>query len=213
MRNPVLRSIQAQLRACSDIGLEAEADGQTRVEKEIVVFGKIVDFDQLKKADRKEEQEQWEIRSRCDTNTYSGCIRIRCLNGEKYILTTKTFKPDKGDLMETEIELDKDVGANMLEEFKKLSTGGMIKTRYFFKVPDSDLTWEVDVYYDEKKNPRVWCKLDLEVSDMRIKRPDFPIDLKDAREIPPKNRNEDDQRFVERLMNKEFVTPSPYQQQ
>lgn len=203
--NPVLAHLMAGV-----VSLEANADGQTRVEKEIVTYGKIVDFDELKKADRKEEQEQWEIRTRDEKNLYSGCIRIRCLNGSKYILTTKTFKGEKGNLMETEVELPADVGVNMLEEFRKLSTGGMIKTRYFFDVPDSELVWEVDVYYDEKKNPRTWCKIDLEVPDLRIKRPELPIQLNGAREIPAKNRTEDDQRFVERLMDREFVTPSPY---
>ena len=204
--NPVLSHLMAGLV----VSQEADADGQTRAEKEIVTYGKIVDFDELKKADRKEEQEQWEIRQRDEKNQYAGCIRIRCLDGKKYILTTKTFKPEKGNLMETEVELPAEVGANMLEEFKKLSTGGMIKTRYFFNVPDSDLIWEVDVYFDEKGNPRTWCKIDLEVPDLRIKRPELPIQLKEPREIPAKNRSEDDQRFLDRLMDREFVTPSPY---
>ena len=94
--------------------LEAQADGQTRVEKEIVTYGKIVDMDELKKADRKEEQEQWEIRVKDDKSQYGGCIRIRCIDGKTYILTTKTYKPEKGNLEETEVELSKDVGANML---------------------------------------------------------------------------------------------------
>jgi CYTH domain-containing protein len=192
------------------VSQEANADGQTRVEKEIVTYGKLVDFDELKKADRKEDQEQWEIRTRDEKNQYSGCIRIRCTDGNKYVLTIKTFKPEKGDLMETEVEIPTEVGANVLEEFKKLSTGGMIKTRYFFNVPDSELVWEVDVYYDEKKEPRSWCKIDLEVPDLRLKRPELPIQLKDAREIPAKGRTEDDQCFVERLMDREFITPSPY---
>ena len=86
----------------------------------------------------------------------------------------------------------------------------MIKTRYFFDVPDSDLIWEVDVYFDEKGKPREWCKIDLEVTDMRTKRPELPIQLTDAREIPPKNRSEDQQRFLDRLMEKEFISPNPY---
>ncbi len=201
--SPILRGFLASL--------EAVADGQTRVEKEIVTYGKIVDFDELKKADRKEKQEQWELRIPVKDNVYAGCIRIRCIDDEKYILTTKTFKPDKGDLQETEIELDKEQGASMMEEFKKLSTGGMIKTRYFFNVPDSELVYEVDVYYDENGEPKTWCKIDLEVTDMRIKRPALPIEIKEAREIPAKNRSEEDQKFLERLMDKEFITPSPYQ--
>ncbi len=200
--NSVLRGLLASL--------EAQADGQTRAEKEVVTYGKIVDFDELKKADRKEEQEQWEIRTKDDSLQYGGCVRIRCLNGKQYILTVKTFRSEKGDLMETETELPAEIGANMLKEFRKLSSGGMIKTRYFFDVPDSDLVWEVDVYYDEKKQPRAWCKIDLEVSDLRVKRPDLPIQLTQAREIPPKNRTEEQQRFIERLMGKEFVTPNPY---
>lgn len=201
--NSVLRGLLASL--------ESRPDGQTRVEKEVVIYGKIVDFDELKKANRKEEQEQWEIRIKDDSSQYGGCVRIRCLNGKQYILTIKTYRPDEGDLMETETELPAEVGVNMLQEFRKLSSGGMIKTRYFFDVPDSDLVWEVDVYYDEKKQPREWCKVDLEVSDLRLKRPDLPIQLTQAREIPPKNRTEDQQRFIERLMGKEFVAPNPYQ--
>ncbi|QVD49338.1 hypothetical protein LUCX_268 [Xanthomonas phage vB_XciM_LucasX] len=192
------------------LSMEAAADGQTRTEKEIVTFGKIVDFDELKKADRREDQEQWEIRSKDENNQYAGCVRIRCIDNKQYILTTKTFRPDRGDLSETEVELDPEIGANMLKEFAKLSTGGMIKTRYFFNVPDSDLVYEVDVYYDEDKKPRAWCKIDLEVKDMRTARPELPIQLEDAREIPPKNRTEEQQRFVERLMSKEFVTPNPH---
>lgn len=192
------------------VSLEAQTDGQTRAEKEIVTYGKIVDFDDLSKADRKEEQEQWEIRSKDEKNQYSGCVRIRCLDGKSYILTTKTFRQDRGDLMETEMELPASVGVNMLKEFSKLSSGGMIKTRYFFDVPDSDLVWEVDVYYDEAKKPRQWCKIDLEVPDLRIKRPALPIRLKDAQEMPGKNRTETHQRFIERMMDKEFVSPNPY---
>lgn len=192
------------------VSLEGDADGSTKVEKEIVTFGKIVDFKQLEKADRKESQEQWELRSKDSDNLHGGCIRIRCVDEKKYILTVKTFVPDKGNLSETETELDPEHGKALLKEFSKLSSGGMIKTRYFFNVPDSELVWEVDVYYDEKGNPREWCKIDLEVTDMRIKRPELPIELKEAREIPPKNRSEEEQKFVERLMSKEFITPNPY---
>lgn len=192
------------------IALEGAVDGKTKVEKEIVVFGKIVDFDELKKADSKEEQEQWEIRIRDDSLKYSGCIRVRAIDKKRYVFTIKTFVPDRGNLNETEVELGPEEGKAMMEEFKKLTTGGMIKTRYNFKVPDSDLVWEVDVYYDEKGEPKAWCKLDLEVSDLRIARPEFPIQLKEAREIPNKNRSDEDQKFVERLMQREFITPSPY---
>lgn len=200
--HPILRQLRASL--------EAQPDGQTKVEKEVVTYGKIVDFDELKKADRSEHQEQWEIRTKSEEAKYNGCIRIRCVDKKQYILTVKTYRSEKGDLMETEIELDPEIGKNMLEEFKKLSNGGMIKTRYFFNVPDSELVWEVDVYYDEKDNPREWCKIDLEVTDLRHKRPELPIQLTQAREIPPKNRTESDQRFVDRLMGKEFITPNPY---
>lgn len=205
--HPILRQLRGNLLP----SLEAQpADGKTRHEKELVYYGKIVDLDELKKADRKESQEQWEIRSKDDSNAYGGCVRIRCINGKTYILTTKTFKPDKGHLSETETELPEEVGKNMLEEFKKLSSGGMVKTRYFYDVPDSDLVWEVDVYYDEKGEPRTWCKIDLEVSDLRVARPELPITLKEVREIPAKNRSEDDQRFLERLMDREFISPNPY---
>ncbi len=205
--HPILR----QLRESLQPSLEgAPADGQTRAEKELVYYGKIVDMGELEKADSKEEQEQWEIRSKDDTNAYGGCVRIRCINGKQYILTTKTFKPEKGHLSETETELPAEVGKNMMEEFKKLSSGGMIKTRYLFKVPDSDLVWEVDVYFDDKGEARQWCKIDLEVNDLRVKRPELPIQLKEVREIPAKNRSEDDQRFLERLMDREFVSPNPY---
>lgn len=213
----ILRGLRINLES-------ATPDGQTKAEKEIVIFGQIVDFDELKKADRKEKQEQWEIRSKSNENLYGGCIRIRKTeieesdsrynSGVTYVLTIKTFKPDKGDLLETEVELGSEVGANMLEEFKKLSEGGMIKTRYYFNVadqdPDSSLVWEVDVYYDENGEPKSWCKIDLEVPNLRIKRPELPIELKGAREIPGKNRTEEEQRFVEKLMSQEFVTPSPY---
>lgn len=192
------------------VSQEAETDGKTRVEREIVVFGKIADFGELAKADRVEKQEQWEVRPKETGTKFQGGIRIRCTSDTKYVLTFKTYQPNVGDLVETETELDPVAGKSMMNELKKLTASGMIKVRHYFKVPDSDLTWEVDVYFDEQNRPLRWCKIDLEVPSMDIARPELPVRLLEAREIPPKNRTEEEQAFVENLMSNEFLTPSPH---
>lgn len=182
-------------------------DGKARVEREMEFYGRIVDFSQLSKADSKETQEQWEIRPPLDeTLKYGGGIRVRCINGDKYVMTVKAFeKGSKQGRLESEIEVSKD----MFELFKRLSTGGMVKTRHVFKIDDQH-SWEVDVYTGENGEPEAWCKVDLELFSKDFQVPALPIQLEEVISSQYGERTDEEIAKIKELMDTVFIRKNQF---
>lgn len=160
---------------------EELTDGQVRVEREHVFYARITDFDQLKKATEMIKQEQWQVRvQKNDNNIYGGQLRSRknvTGSNAEYVFTLKTNRPD-GDRLETNV----DGSADAHEMFKLLSDCGMIKDRYVFAIPDSNLKFEIDVFLKPDGSYHNWCKIDVEVEDMNVPLPAFPITVVDVME-------------------------------
>lgn len=199
------------------LGLEsAPADGQKRKELEYVFYGQIVNFDELSKADSVEHQEQWEIRNQNPDAPFEGNIRVRkswMQDDEakvRYVLCAKTFLKEGKGRDEVEIE----VTADMFEQFKRLATGGMVKTRYNIPVlgPNGEqLMWEVDVYRDADDKVVPWCKIDLEVPARLESIPEFPIQLEDGVITNQYDaRTPEEKAKVDELMKTVFVRKNPY---
>lgn len=190
-----------------------EADGKTAVEREYVIYAKIVDFDQLSKASDVEHQEQWELRPSDDNpSPYRGSVRVRKCWRENtvptYVLTIKTFQKEGDGKDEVEVDVTKDV----FEQLRRLCTGGMTKSRYFFPIEHEgqNLIWEVDVYrYGEDRLVK-WVKLDLEVGAKLEALPAFPVELEEVFDTQPEDRSEEQTGFVQGLMDKFFVRSNPF---
>lgn len=181
----------------------AAADGNAKVELEYVYFGKIVDFAQLDKADKKQEQEQWEIRV---NGPHRGNVRVRCIDGDKYVLCSKIFQDGQMGKMEVEVPASKD----FFEHMKKIATGGMRKTRYIFNIPDSKFFWEVDVYYTADGEQEPWCKIDLEVDSEDYEIPPLPIELTDLITSQYGKRTPEEDAQVNELMKTKFILPNAF---
>ena len=184
------------------VSLEARAP-----ELEYVFFGRIKDFKELEAAASKEDQEQWEVRpAKIEGNKYFGNFRIRKTNADKYTLCMKILTD--GTDVRDEIEVDAD--EDLFEATKKIATSGMVKCRYNFPVADSDLVWEVDVYFDTEGNMIDWCKIDLEVKKPIDKLPAYPIALDDLFDTQPAQRTPEQRAFVNKLMDDHFVLKNQY---
>lgn len=186
------------------------ADGQKRQEREFTYYAKLADPSQLDGAERYEEQEQWGMRPPPEeTRKYQGEARVRhCKPSdgeERYVLTVKTFA--EGDDRKDEVELE--VSADMFEQYKRLATGGMRKTRYYFPREDGT-TWEVDVYLTNDGERCEWVKVDLEVPDERTEPRDFPIQLTEVIRGTIAERTEEERKQVAEILNTHFVLKNAY---
>lgn len=202
------------------VSLESKGDK----EKEYVFFGKLKDANELSKALRYEDQEQWEVRTPYQgKDRYFGTIRIRKTTKAKsvtYVLCMKTSKGDGFNKDETEYTLPSEAGEKYFKEIQKLATSGMRKRRYFYPVEGhSEKTWEVDVFYPDglSKDPAPWCKIDLEVA-RRFTSADgksfplpFPVTLENVIYAQPGERTDKEQRLLDKLMATVFVLKSPHQ--
>lgn len=159
--------------ALQNITASLEAlDGVKAVEIEKVFYCRLTDFSELTKASSSELQEQWEIRPK---ETGNGSVRVRAVNNETFVLTTKVFNTNGEGKIETEIEVTKDI----FEAFKSISPIGMYKRRFCFPVPDTDYKWEVDVYFKDKEEQifQEWVKVDFECESLDTELPPFPLSV------------------------------------
>lgn len=158
----------------TDVSLEALNQKLEEIEYEL--YCKINDFDELKKAKSKEQQEQWTLFF--NKKGVRNAIRVRKTvgkDGTKYELTSKVKIPGLTGDWEIETEVER----KHFDIVKDLAETGMIKDRYFFPIDGTDLIWEVDVFKNLQGEIQPWVKLDLEVHKEMATLPPTPIEGSD----------------------------------
>lgn len=199
-------------------GLEGAVDGIAKDEIEYVFYGRLVDPKELSGAVENEKQEQWEIRiEKNDGNATAGAMRVRKTNDDQYTFTSKVYVPGKFGKKEVELESTVD----QFNQFKAMSPRGMDKTRYIFIAvgtegtwPGEDakyggaLFWEVDVFTKDDGTLEEWVKIDLEVPNVNVKAPAFPIQLQDLITNQYGHRTPEEERIVSELYDKKFTLPN-----
>lgn len=184
-----------------------ENDGESKLEREFEIYGRLVDMETLKSANSTEKQEQWGlVIEKTDQNAAFGTIRVRSINdGERYVLTSKIKHRDGNE------EVEEETSVARFEQFRRMASTGLKKIRHMFKVSD-DLTFEVDVFLDNNDVPQPWVKIDLEVpSSFSIDEiPDLPLDLTDIRVIRPGLKNDEDLAYVRQLFDEFFNLKNRY---
>lgn len=189
-----------------------ENRGKAIREKEFTVFARILNFSQLKKANRAEIQEQYIIPiEKTEENAGQGAIRVRKItarNGRsRYELTTKN-KMDVGDNIEVTVPTSKE---NFIQ-FKVLSTVSMLKHRYTFKVKGDDKKWEVDVVPDGNGSYYPWARCEIEVGDLNDKNvPELPLEVEELI-LPPELGKLSQEEYDEKtkpIMDRFFTSGNP----
>lgn len=190
-----------------------ENRGKAIREKEFTVFARILNFSQLKQANRAEIQEQYIIPiEKTEENAGQGAIRVRKItarNGRsRYELTTKN-KMDVGDNIEVTVPTTKE---NFIQ-FKVLSTVSMLKHRYTFKIKGSDKKWEVDVVPDGNGSYYPWARCEIEVDDLNDKNvPELPLEVEELI-LPPELGKLSQEEYDEKtkpIMDRFFTSGNPY---
>lgn len=190
---------------------EIENVGKAVREKEHTVYARILDFSQLKKADKAEIQEQHIIPvERTDKNRGSGKIRIRKVTSRsgdvRYELTTKS------DVKEGKIEVTVPTTEENFIQFKVLASVSMFKHRYTFTDEGSGLKWEVDAVPDGNGGYYPWIRAEIEVKDLNDKVPEFPIKTEEII-YPPELSETSEEEFKEKtdkLNSRFFVKGNVY---
>lgn len=190
---------------------EIENVGKAVREKEHTVYARILDFSQLKKADKAEIQEQYIIPvERTEENRGSGKIRIRKVTSRsgdvRYELTTKS------DVKEGKIEVTVPTTEENFIQFKVMSSVSMFKHRYTFTDEGSGLKWEVDAVPDGNGGYYPWVRAEIEVKDLKDKVPEFPIKTEEII-YPPELSETSEEEYKEKtdkLNNRFFVKGNVY---
>jgi hypothetical protein len=194
--------------------LEERSDGAALKEREFVFYARIKDGYEFPPTDNKERQEQWTIKiPQTDANAAKGDIRVRKtdlfdhgdLGQTEYVLTTKVRNggPEGDD--EVPIPSSED----QFNHFKRLAESGMLKDRYTYDIPGTDLKWEVDAFLKPGGGYHPWVKLDLEVpadapKDFGI--PEYPIEAEEWIKAQTGDRLPAEEAVVRNLYETMFLT-------
>lgn len=179
------------------------ADGTTELEREYEIYGTIPDLSVLDGATRREFQSQWGL------PTPTGSIRVRHTKPEDEgpDVFTQTIKIKSADGNE---ENEMKVSEDTFKIFKRLVQFGLIKNRYFFPVPNSKLTLEVDVFQTLDHQIIHDVKIDLEVPEgVDISQVVIPFKLDNVRVIKPGKKSPEDLEFVRTLFSTKYEQPNP----
>lgn len=187
---------------------EALDSPKTILEQEYVFYVRITNFKQLENATHAEKHEQWQIKiPSTDENAGSGSIRVRKVTSAdgtiSYELTTKS-KTKKGNIETTVPTTEEN-----FTQIAFMADTGMRKDRYTFPIPNSDLSFEVDVYPDGKAGYYTWAKIDLEVKSPLSSFPELPIQVEEI--ITPQDaETPEGQEEVSRLFDTFFLLKNKY---
>lgn len=152
---------------------DMKVDNKVKKELEFTIYAKVKNLADLDGAP-KEIHEQWSVPLPDSGGKLK--MRIRAVDNNRFILTTKKRRSgiDGSDEVETII------GKDMFNHLKDAGGEGYLKTRFFFPVPNSELTWEIDRFMKNGGAPSEWVKIDLEVDDLHMDLPPLPIDVEMA---------------------------------
>lgn len=197
--------------------LEGVADGNAIIEKELVYHAILEDMSVLNNAAKIEKQEQWEIKiPKTENNLYGGRLRVRktyipnVRSKAQYIFCSKT-KNENGNL-EVELVSTKD----QFDQFVAMADSGMIKTRYYFPIPDTNrlggenewdnaLVWEIDVFENNQGEIVPWVKIDIELNPNTKKEfLVFPFATKQIITSQYGKRTEEEEAIVSKLYDDDY---------
>jgi len=194
--------------------LEEAATGEIVKEIEVVLYADLVDMSELLKAYSKEHHEQWQIDiPHSPGNAASGKSRVRKTipniteETAVYTNTTKIATHNKEIRLEVTIPSTED----NFRQYQLLADVGMLKDRYSFKIPNTELILEVDMFYLPgaavgSGRYSTKCKIDIELPDVHTSVPELPIlftnIIRDDDNTPPEVRKEIDEIFKNVFLTK-----------
>nr|DAY09864.1 MAG TPA: hypothetical protein [Caudoviricetes sp.] len=192
-------------------GLE-DVVSDTIIEKEHVIVARLLNFAQLKKANKAVVIEQYMVKvDKTDKNAGSGSIRIRKVTDRKgnvhYEMTTKN------NVRDGRIETTTVANEMMFKQMQALADGGMLKHRYSFNIKGTDFVWEVDVVPDGSGGYKQWCLCECEVSDLATQKPELPIETEEAYLSPSLNDKADEETFMAKkreVLERFFIQDNPF---
>ena len=193
-------------------------DGEKKPEIEYVVFARLIDRAVLAADPHPELQEQWQI----PIGEKAGqppdlTLRIR-KSGQRgirspstYVQTIKTppRSVEGGPVMRHEIETPSSFEA--FGALRACSKSGMVKERYRFPIPGTELVWEMDVFPKDDGTYSEWVKIDLEVKAPLSSLPPLPPGLADAITNQWDDRTDEEKMIIDNLFKTEFRRSPPAQ--
>jgi len=183
------------------VSMEDADNGGQKLEVEIEIYAKVVDITSITASGGPGElQEQWGVYiPKTDKNNASGNMRVRYSSEHGYIFTSKVKLPNAND------EEEFPVNENLMKHLRLFAESGLIKTRYKYPVPETELVLEVDVF-EGPNGISKWVKVDIELPDGVSPDviPDLPFETEEIRVIMPGQKNESDLAFVRKLFDEEY---------
>ena len=207
------------------MAMEEAASGVVGNEIEYVYYARLKDASILDKATAVEDQEQWTIKLDKTPKTASpGTLRVRKTTVDsktEYVLTIKIPQESLQDVntqSNTQVpvtiqnmrEVALEATEDAFELFKRLSSNGMVKTRYCLPVEGSDLVLEVDRFKLPNGEYSEWVKIDIEVKSPLVEKLQLPEAFTEVVYNQKNEQTQEEKDFVWNLYENVFLTKNVF---
>jgi len=207
------------------MALEEAATGVVGNEIEYVYYARLKDVSILDKATAIEDQEQWTIKLDKTPKTASpGTLRVRKTTVDSKTEFVLTIKIPQESLQDVNIQSNTQVPVTIqnmrevaleatedaFELFKRLSSNGMVKTRYCLPVEGSDLVLEVDRFKLPNGEYSEWVKIDIEVKSPLVEKLQLPEAFTEVVYNQKNEQTQEEKDFVWNLYENVFLTKNVF---
>jgi CYTH domain-containing protein len=191
--NPRLSTIVLESLENEDMGAVKEI--------EHVFYGKISDANQLAELAKqpfvtKVLQEQSQGKVVTGGAGEGTTLRVRRINRESCVMTTKVFVPGKAGMDEE----TKEINGPLFDFMARVFGQGMAKMRYII-APEGQPKLELDVFLDAHGNALGYAKFDFTVTTQEEAPPPLPLTLTDLKHLNPFNCTDVDRAALREFMN------------
>jgi CYTH domain-containing protein len=207
------------------MALEEAATGVVGNEIEYVYYARLKDVSILDKATAIEDQEQWTIKLDKTPKTASpGTLRVRKTTVDSKTEFVLSIKIPQESLQDVNIQSNTQVPVTIqnmrevaleatedaFELFKRLSSNGMVKTRYCLPVEGSDLVLEVDRFKLPNGEYSEWVKIDIEVKSPLVEKLQLPEAFTEVVYNQKNEQTQEEKDFVWNLYENVFLTKNVF---
>jgi CYTH domain-containing protein len=123
-------------------------------------------------------------------------IRVRRLNRQGVVMTTKKFVEGQAGMDETNLEATNEI----YDMISKAIGTGIAKMRYTIKPDEYPKKLELDVFLDANGHPTGYAKFDYEVTSADETPPPLPLILTDLKHVNPFNASDADLALLREFM-------------
>lgn len=188
-----------------DSKLVSEVNGNSKAGYVFTIYAQLADMQQLNQADTLERREKHLILDETSDKNVRTTLNIHKVNDIGFYATTKLQYANSEAIEQVQVPISE----AFYNHLAITSLHGIRFERFKINVPNTEMTWEIDVFRDTSGQRCNWVKMDLEVEKLDNEIPPLPVECVEYIMDFPGIVTKEQAMFIEKLYRNYWVSLDP----